>query len=414
MRFAADLHLHSHYADAVSPAMSIEGIALEAQRKGVDLLATGDCLQGQWLQEVEAATCEAEPGFFALRPELEQALWQKLPAHLRRSLRFVLSTEVCCAPPPKKEIEGIHYLIYFSSFEQARSFRDGVKPHGDLSAGRPTLNLNSLELLERVLDHGEDCHLAPAHAFNPWFSALGTVGGGYSLDELFGDLTLHLLAVETGLTSTPPMCRRVSSLDRLALYSCSDAHSLDNIGRECTLLDIEPNYRALFSALRDGSTRHVVQTLKFPLHRTRYYLNWCGHCQEPFDARTCPICGRALVEGSRDRLKKIADRPAPEIPADSPPFQELLPLSYVIAELTRQGRKSENVKGLCRRLIDSIGHERYVLTEATKEEIAPLATPQLAHALIAQRTAATDDFARSPEAGTPRPRATQTDLALPL
>lgn len=44
MRFAADLHLHSRYASGVSPAMTMENIALWAQRKGVDLLGTGDCL----------------------------------------------------------------------------------------------------------------------------------------------------------------------------------------------------------------------------------------------------------------------------------------------------------------------------------------------------------------------------------
>jgi len=393
MRLVADLHLHSRYAEGVSRAMTIEGIALWAQRKGIDLLGTGDGLQADWLGEVEAATYEAEPGLYALRPEVEERVWAKLPAALRRPLRFVVSTEVCAAPPPRKEIEGIHYLIYFPSFEQARRFRESVGRHGDLSAGRPTLNLNSLQLLERVVAHGPDCHFAPAHVFNPWFSALGTVGGGYSLDELFGDLTPHLLAVEMGLTSIPDTCRRLSSLDGLSLLACSDAHSLEKLGREYTEVEIEPSYHALFAALREGSREQILRQVKYPLQRAKYFLNWCGPCQKSFDAVTCPVCGRRLVEGSRDRLEKVADRTTPLVAQNAPPFQERLPLLEVIAALLQRKEDSEAVKRIYHPLIERVGHERYILTEAPEEEIGEVATPQLARAIAAQREANTAFFA---------------------
>jgi PHP family Zn ribbon phosphoesterase len=385
MRFAADLHLHSRYAGGVSPAMTLENIALWAQRKGVDLLGTGDCLQADWLREIEATVTPAEPGFFALRPEIEAAVWAKLPAHLRRSLRFVLSTEVCCAPPGTPELGGIHHLIYFPSLASAHAFREKMARFGHLDDGRPTLALNSRALLDHVLKHDADCHLAPAHVFNPWFSSLGTVGGARTLDAIFEDLTPRILAAETGLTSTPPMCRRVSSLDRFALFSCSDAHSLPNIGRECTLLDIEPSYTALFAALRSGSPRHVLGTCKFPLHRTRYFLNWCGPCKERFDAATCPRCARTLVTGSRDRLEKIATRPQPVFPGEAPLFQELLPLATVIAQINGRKADSDIVSELTRRLIDTVGHERFLLTEATADEINTAGIPQVASALLAQR-----------------------------
>lgn len=389
--------------------MTVENIAGWAQRKGLDLLGTGDCLQTDWLRDLEAALCEAEPGFFKLRPNVEEAVAEKLPSSLHRSLRYVLSTEVCCLPPPRKEIEGIHYLLYFPSFERARAFQEVVAPHGNLREGRPTLNLNALELLERLETQGADCHLAPAHIFNPWFSALGVVGGGYSLQELFGDFTSQLLAAETGLTSTPRTCRRLSSLDSLGLFSCSDAHSLEKLGREYTVVDIEPNYHALFAALRDGSTKHVVQTVKFPLQRTRYYLNRCSHCQRSFDANTCPVCGRRLVDGSRDRLEKIADRPQPIFPENAPPFQELLPLTSLIAEIAGRKADSEPVKRLHHQLIETLGHERYILTEAREEEIAAIATPQLARAVAAQRTATTEYFA--PKAA-PTPSSSKAEQAM--
>ena len=90
MRFAADLHLHSRFASGVSPAMTVEAIARWAQRKGIDLLATGDCLQADWLRELEASLEEAEPGWFALKPEIAERVSRTLPAGLRRDLRDAL------------------------------------------------------------------------------------------------------------------------------------------------------------------------------------------------------------------------------------------------------------------------------------------------------------------------------------
>ncbi len=376
--------------------MTLEAIALWAQRKGIDLLGTGDCLQGDWLREIETKLVPAEPGFFTLAPDVESAIAKKLPEKLRHSLRYVLSTEVCCAPPSTPELGGIHHLLYFPSLDGVHRFREKIARYGHLHEGRPTLALTSRQLLELVLLHGDDCHLAPAHVFNPWFSTLGTVGGRLSLQEVFGDLTPHLLAVETGLTSTPPMCRRVSGLDPFALFSCSDAHSLGNLGREYTLLDIEPNYPSLFSALRSGSPKHVLGTKKFPLHHTRHFLNWCGPCGKKADAHKCPSCGRPLVTGSRDRLEKVADRTAPKISADSPPFQELLPLAHVLAQLHRRKPDSAVIAPLATRIIDAVGHERFILTEATEDEINRAGFPQIARALLAQRHAPTAFFAEAP------------------
>ena len=370
----------------------METIACWAQWKGLDLLGAGDCLQEDWLSEVEAATDEVESGIFALKSGVEEKVSRQVGAKLRRPLRFVLSTEVSCVPRLEKEMHGLHYLIYFPSFERARSFREVVKSYGDLRQGRPTFSLNSVQLLELVLDHGEDCHLAPAHVFNPWFSALGTIAGGFSLDDIFGDLRWQLLAVETGLTSTPTMCRRVSSLDHLALFSNSDAHSLSKMGREYTVVEIEPSYRNLFSALRDGTTRQMVRTVKFPLHKTRYFLNWCGHCQASFDAKLCPVCRRPLVEGSRARLEKIADRVDPLLNPDSPPFCELLPLIDLLAQLAGCNRESGDVNRLYHHLLANVGNERAILTEASEAEISQAATPQLARAIVDQRSARTDAF----------------------
>ncbi|MCK7512205.1 MAG: endonuclease Q family protein [Desulfobacterales bacterium] len=68
---------------------------------------------------------------------------------------------------------------------------------------------------------------------------LGSKSGFDSIAECFGDLTPHVFAAETGLSSDPAMNWRVSSLDEITLISNSDAHSPANLGREANLFDTE-------------------------------------------------------------------------------------------------------------------------------------------------------------------------------
>jgi DNA helicase II / ATP-dependent DNA helicase PcrA len=386
VRLAADLHLHSRYSDAVSPQMTVENIARVAQQKGINLLSTGDCLQSDWLREIETAMEEVASGFFVLKPEVLAGVHRGLTERLRASPHFVLGTEVCCAPPGTPRFGGIHHLIYFPSFESVRRFRAKLTGWGNLQEGRPTLALDSRHLFEMVLAHDDRCHFAPAHLFNPWYSSLGTISGGRTLEEIFGEFTTRLLAVETGLTATPAMCRRVPALDRHVLFSNSDAHSLDNIGRECTLLEIEPDYDSLFTALHSGAAEKFLRTLKVPVQFARYYLNWCGRCQEGFDGRACPRCHQSLVMGSRDRLEVIARRSAPFWPECNPPFQEMFPLGDLLARFTGNASKGSLVQDFQMRLRTALGHERFILTEATFDEIAAVGTAQLARAIVTQRT----------------------------
>jgi DNA helicase-2/ATP-dependent DNA helicase PcrA len=389
MRFAADLHLHSRFASGVSPAMTIENIALWAQRKGVDLLGTGDCLQPQWRAELEASLVEAEPGLFALKPAIEQAVHARLPGILRRSLRFVLSTEVNCATSREKEMQGIHQLIYFPSLVVAREFAARIAKKGDLHEGRPTLLLSCRDLVRGARDF-DRVRVAAPHVMNPWFSVLGVVGGALSMKDVYHDELVNLWAVETGLTSNPEMCRRVAGLDRFGLYSCSDAHSLENIGRECTLLDIEPDYDALMTALRVGTNDRIKGTLKFPLSLTRYWLNWCSACQKPFDAwPDCPECAKRLTLGSRDHLPQLTDAHLPPIfPDQAPPFEALRPLSYVIAKVEGKNPDTIGVRRSAGEIVDRLGHERHVLTEAEPSDLLRLTTPEIAEAVLNQRTGA--------------------------
>jgi PHP family Zn ribbon phosphoesterase len=230
-------------------------------------------------------------------------------------------------------------------------------------------------------------YVAAPHVMNPWFSVLGVVGGEISVETVYGNELPGLFGVETGLTSTPQMCRRVPSLDRFGLYSCSDAHSLDNIGRECTLLDLEPSYDALTAALRAGTSDKIKGTLKFPLELTRYFLNWCSNCKEPFDQwPNCPQCRRKLTKGSRDRMAQLEHvRSDPLIPENAPPFEELKPLSYVIAKVEEKKPDAVGVRRAAGAIIDQLGHERHVLTAVGPADLLSVTTPEITQGILQQR-----------------------------
>jgi len=102
---------------------------------------------------------------------------------------------------------------------------------GKLSSdGRPIFTFSAKELAKMILDISSDCLIIPAHAWTPWFSIFGANSGFDSIEECFGEMTPHIHAIETGLSSDPEMNWRLSSLDPLTLISNSDAHSPNRLG----------------------------------------------------------------------------------------------------------------------------------------------------------------------------------------
>jgi PHP family Zn ribbon phosphoesterase len=93
--------------------------------------------------------------------------------------------------------------------------------------------------------------------------------------------------------------------------------------------------------------------------------------------------------GSRDRLGRLTGvRPEPVMPAGAPPFEALCPLSHVIAMV--EGRKPDaaGVRRSVGEIVDRLGSERQVLTEAGPAELLRATTPEIAQAIVNQRTGA--------------------------
>ncbi len=80
----------------------------------------------------------------------------------------------------------------------------------------------------------------------------GAFSGFDTVEACFGDMAPYIHAVETGLSSDPPMNWRVSALDRFTLVSNSDAHSPAKLGREANLLEGERSFAGLKRAVTTG------------------------------------------------------------------------------------------------------------------------------------------------------------------
>ncbi len=421
MRLAADLHLHSRFAKAVSPEMTLPNLLRWAQLKGIDLLSTGDCLHGPWLRELETHLSPSADGFLHPSAELLAASRRDLPAHLHRDVRFVLGTEVSCGARSTDDPRGIHVLVYLPDFAAVHGLRASLATFSDLDGekqGRPALLLSPREVLQRVLAI-PGAHFAPAHVFNSFVSLLNIVDGHARVTDAFADLTPELLGLEAALTSTPAHCRRLSQLDRHALFANSDAHSLPNLAREVSLFDIpsenptDLTYDALFAAIhrRQKTAVRFAGTEEYPVLFTRYWLNWCSRCQKPHDAPAlapCPVCRKtSLALGARDRIAQLEDRPAP---IKHLPFFERLPLLPLLTALARRAEPNDDILRLYHALIASLGAERSILNEAPLEAIARASFPALADAISAQREGRLDFAALRQPAAAPSATASQLPL----
>ena len=278
MRFHADLHVHSKYSRATSRDLDLEHLAWWAARKGIGLVGTGDFCHPAWAAELKEKLVPAEPGLFRLRPDIEQGVAATLPPACRTPVRFMLEVEISTIYKKGDKTRKVHHLIYAPDFETADRIAARLGRIGNIkSDGRPILGLDSRDLLEITLESGPGAYLVPAHIWTPWFAALGSQSGFDTIADCYGDLAPHIFAVETGLSSDPPMNWRVSFLDRYRLISNSDAHSPGKLGREATTFDCELDYFALRRALETGDG--YVGTVEFFPEEGKYHLDGHRKCE---------------------------------------------------------------------------------------------------------------------------------------
>ena len=391
MAFYADLHVHSKYSRATSRNCDIEHLALWARKKGITVVGTGDFTHPAWLAELKDKLVPAEPGLFRLRPDLERSVAERLPRACHGPTRFMLSVEISTIYKKDEATRKIHHLIYAPDFATAEGVNHRLGKIGNLNSdGRPILGLDSRHLLEIALESGPGAYLVPAHIWTPWFAALGSKSGFDSIDLCYADLAPHIFAVETGLSSDPPMNWRVSSLDRFRLVSNSDAHSPEKLGREACAFTSDLDYFAIRKALETGAG--YVGTVEFFPEEGKYHLDGHRACQvrlSPHETRAaggaCSVCGKALTVGVMHRVEALADRMDDTPPDTAGGVQSLVPLPEVLSELHEVGSKSKRVSQQYEQLLGQLGPELPLLTEVPVDDIRRVTSPLFAEAITRLR-----------------------------
>ena len=370
MYFYTDLHIHSKYARATSKNADLENMALWALKKGISVIGTGDFTHPAWFTILQEKLVPAEPGLFRLRPDIENHL-PTTPESIPP--RFLLQVEVSTIYKKNNAVRKIHHLIYVPDFQAAQHLIQRLARIGNLHAdGRPILGLDSRNLLDITLETSPDAYLIPAHIWTPWFAVLGAHSGFDTLTECYADLTPYLFAVETGLSSDPPMNWQISQLNPYVLVSNSDAHSPPKIGREATIFHTQQDYYSILHALKTG--HGYVGTIEFFPEEGKYHLDGHRTCrirllpeQTKEYHHHCPECGEKLTLGVLYRVQQLADqKPVP--PTKAGKVVNLIPLTEILAEILQTYPNSKKVQHIYHQLLTTLGTELNILQHTPLED----------------------------------------------
>lgn len=369
MRYIADLHIHSYYSRATSKELNLEHLNKWAQIKGLKVVATGDITHPGWLEEIQEKLEPGEDGFYTLKQEYASATQNQVPGACKSDVYFVLSGEISNIYKKDGRVRKVHNVVMFPSFESVALFQQKLEKIGNIrSDGRPILGLDSHDLLEIVLETDARGVLIPAHIWTPWFSLLGSKSGFDSVEECYGDLTPHIFALETGLSTDPPMNWRLSILDKYTLVSNSDAHSPAKLAREANIFDTDMNYDAMISALKNRDGEEFSGTIEFFPEEGKYHMDGhrkCGCMMKPKETiknnGICPVCGKPVTLGVSYRIEELADRDEGVNPATAKTFKSLIPLPEVIGEVKSVGPNSKRVQTQYRSLLKELGPELQIL-----------------------------------------------------
>ncbi len=356
--------------------MGLPDLARWAGVKGIDLLGSGDFTHPEWFATLRGQLREEREGIYRYG-----------------DTRFLISGEISAVWSQDGRQRRIHLVILAPSLDAAERINRKLSARGNLAAdGRPMLGLPAKTLVELIWEVAPEAFVIPAHVWTPWYSIFGAKSGFDSLEECFGSHAGRIAAIETGLSSDPPMNRRVSRLDRLTLVSFSDAHSPAKLGREATILDLpDTTFPAVVGAL--GSGIGLVGTIEFYPQEGKYHYDGhrqCGVSWHPAESRAnadrCPVCGKELTIGVLHRVEELADRAEGDEATKRDRYWSLIPLVEIIAQALGVGASTNRAERAYDAMIDRFGSELDILLDRSLAEIERGADGRVAEGIAKTRS----------------------------
>lgn len=375
----ADLHIHSRYSQGCSRNIDLDNLEKYAKIKGVDLLGTGDFTHPSWIKEIDEKLTE-ENGILKSKSGFP-FLWQ---------------TEISLMYSQDGKGRRVHHVVLAPNREVVNQITEAlVKKAGRVLDydGRPIFGFSSIEFVDVMRSISDKIEIIPAHIWTSWFGILGSKSGFDSVQECFQEKSKYIHAIETGLSSDPPMNWRISNLDKYNLVSFSDNHSFWpwRLSREATIFDCDIDYDLILKAIRTGDG--LKGTVEVKPEYGKYHWDGhrnCGICLSPKESkelnRICPKCGKPLTIGVEYRVGELADRDEGFVRKDKKEFFDVIPLTELIVY-------NENVKQLggvkvwkvYNQLIEKFGNEYNILLKVSEEELVRVAGERLAKLILLNR-----------------------------
>ncbi len=383
MRYICDFHIHSKYARACSKELTLENIDQWARLKGINIIGTGDFSHPAWFKEIESKLEEKYSGLYQLKGSPTGTL-------------FMLTNEISCIYSQGNKVRRLHVCLLAPNLDFVSQLNEQLTKRGCKlgSDGRPIIGMSAKELLKICLSINEEHLSVPAHAWTPWFAIFGSKSGFDSIEECYEELSQNIYGIETGLSSDPLMNWRLSGLDKIVLMSNSDAHSLQNLGREANVLELsQPSFKEIYEAVKNQDKKKFLSTIEFFPEEGMYHYDGHRDCNiswTPQETKTnqgvCPVCKKQVTVGVLNRVDNLADRD--EIKVDKSkfiPYKSIVPLQDILADAFDVGKGSKKVQAEYANLIKHGENEFKILLDLSVEELNKITLPKIAEGIVRVR-----------------------------
>jgi len=327
-------------------------LSVQGEKKGIDLLGTGDCLHPWWRKKIENLDKERESIFS------------------KRGMKFILTDEV-------ETKDRVHHLLIFPSLSKVEELYERLSRFSSNidSDGRPRVELSGEELA--LMAKETNCLFGPSHAFTPYTALYGNHD---SLSSAYGKYSKNIHFLELGLSADSSYANKISELHDLVYLSNSDAHSPFpyRLAREFNTLDLhEISFEGL-KKLFQHKKGEVVRNVGLPPEEGKYNQSACSSCYTHYSFEEAVArdwrcsCGGSIKKGVKDRIEELSDTNKSR--KDTPPYLHLIPLQEIIAKAVgHSSPTTKKVNEIWESLIDPIGDEVEVLCESPIEKIKQIA-----------------------------------------
>lgn len=371
MNYLADLHVHIGQARnrpvkiTASRELTLKNIFdFCLNKKGIDIVGVVDAASPLVLDEIQELV---EKGI--IKEKANGGFDYK------QDLTIILGSEI-----ETDEVNGAaHSIAYFPYYEQMCTFSNTLSKYItniNLSSQKARISAYELENIVDVIGG----ILVPAHVFTPFKSFYGSCYN--RLEQAFKQSFTKIPAIELGLSADSDLADRISELSGKVFLSNSDAHSLQKIAREYTVMDLKsPDFNSIVKAFKkDDNENKIVANYGLDpklgkYHRTR--CKKCGTIQDGFfPVDKCSYCSsKNVVLGVLDRVSLIADYTKSLHPEDRPPYYYQIPLEFIPGV----GKKT------IEKLINYFESEMNILHKVNQDQLSKVVNEKIAKNIILGR-----------------------------